>query len=365
MLQNGPDFDLTREHIEYTKGSKTVIKDIPREGIPYGEKAGDPLYVFEMSQSAGRRILQLCNEEKQDWSGDESVNPSAPFKFGDPCGRFNPTTGTVKGGLFFTLYNPLNLTIPTNTTFTGTPRGTEIVEYEAAISTRFQGPNGVLTPDLSAEQVQNILDKHLFFWRESPQDPANTFLLFEPSIEQRCEWIARGFQQIPNLLRFSWMSHPEYLNYDCVQSILQARTVVDMGVAPTRKPRVTQPQPEDEFEDEAEVPPRRQSTALAAPKKTAAELADEFEDVDFEDDFPPAATQQQVNPDDDEFDEESLPDEEDKFANFDDEPEFDQNQVNSLAKAKAIARSHKRVSEPPSDKKPQAPASGKKPRRSS
>lgn len=397
VYENGPALDLTREHIEYRKNGKDVQKDVARNGIPLGEAADDPLIVLQLPISAGKKILQLCCAERQDWEGDENVNPSVMFKYGDPCGRFDASTGTVAGGVFFTLYNPEKVTIEKNSTFRGI-LNPQVVEYEAAVSKIYKGPNGPLTADLSKEQVDNILSKHLFFWKESDSDPEDSYLLHEPSIEERCVLITKAFKQVPKLLEFCWMSNPEYLNFDSVQAVLKNRKSVVV-----EKPDLDDE--DDEEEEEATAPSpasKEKSTKKPSIAKTAVDLVDEFEDEDeegdsseteeeavstaeVEDEFddepvvskkekpaskkkkPPFEVEDEFDDEEEELDEDELEDDEDdlddeveddddeedaeeeKSDDFDDEVDNSglQEQLNShLSQAKAIARSSKRNSAP-------------------
>jgi len=399
VYENGPSLDLTREHIEYRKSGKDVSKDIARNGIPLGEGPEDPLVILQLPISAGKKLLQLCCAEKQDWEGDENVNPSVMFKYGDPCGHFDASSGIVKGGVFFTLYNPEKVEIEKNSTFRGI-LNPQVVEYEAAVSKVYEGPNGKLTADLSKEQVDNILSKHLFFWKESSADPEDSYLLHEPTIEERCLLIAKAYKQVPKLLEFCWMSNPEYLNFDSVQTVLKNRKAV----------LVQKPDMDDEEEDEDDVeeevvqtttPATKTKTTKKADKpKSAADLVDEFEDDEEDvnaaqsdeeesfDDEPVVATKSKPNPtkkkppfeveddfddeDEEELDEDELDDDELEDEDFDDEDDeeddaeeeksddFDdevdnsavQEQLNNhLSKAKGLARSSKRTSTPPKGKK--------------
>jgi hypothetical protein len=402
VYENGPAMDLTREHIEYRKNGKDVVKDIPRNGIPLGEGPEDPLMVLQLPISAGKKLLQLCCAEKQDWEGDENVNPSVMFKYGDPCGRFDAQTGTVKGGVFFTLYNPEKVTIEKNSTFRGI-LNPQVVEYEAAVSKIYTGPNGQLTADLSKEQVDNILSKHLFFWKESDSDPEDSYLLHEPSIEERCLLIVKAFKQVPKLLEFCWMSNPEYLNFDSVQAVLKNRKVVSV-----QKPDMDDEDEdeEDEIEEEevVETPPpaaKTKTTKPTAKPKTAVDLVDEFEDEEEENDDsddslteddapfddepvvakkskstskqqkPPVEVEDDFDDEEEELDEDEIEDEEveddddfedddevededddaeeEKSDDFDDEVDNSglQEQLNNhLSKAKGLARSSKRSSTP-------------------
>ena len=401
VYNNGPNLDLVREHEEYTSGSKTVNKDHPRDGIPLGEAPGDPMIVMQIPTSAGKSILKLACTRKEDWVTN-SKNPSATFKYGDPTGIFDPTTNTVKGGLFFTLFNPevckekfkhcTNSESPSDKGFPG---------YEAAVTTIYEGPNGNLSANLAEDQVKHILEKHLFFWKESEQDPADSYLLHEPSIEERCVMLAKAFHPVPKLLEFAWLSNPEYLDFESVRGILRNRTTV----AVTKPTRLDEPEDEDEDDDQVLHQQKRfESAAKAKPaapikptasNKSAASLVDDFDEDELdeeldedelEDDFEeeeevkpkskakaapakakPAKSKPVVEEEDDDLEDDDLEEDDDDlddadeaaasedFDAFDDEvdnSDAEDQLNNSLSKAKAISRSSKRVITPEPVKPP-------------
>mgnify|MGYP006274419485 CR=1 FL=1 len=391
IYENGEDFNLTRERVRYRKNGQDVDKEYPRNGVALGDGAADPLVVLQLPISAGKKIFQLANLEKQDWQGDENADPAIMFKYGDPTGKFDPEARTVNGGVFFTLYNPTKLTIDKHTTFRGVVP--PIVEYEAAVSSKFQAPNGSILPaDMNQEKVANVLNKHVFFWKESDADGADSYLLHEPSIEQRCELIAKAFKPVPKLLEFAWMSHPEYLNFDSVAAILKNRRSTTV-VKPTLEPE----QEDDDFTQEEAPAPKAKPKAVLPPKpkapvKSAADLANDFDDDEIDEDDlenddaededgedtvvpaksknPKAAAKLQAASDD--FDDETIEEDEDEDEDGDEdfpvskskkagqaEDEFDDEKDNSevnstleeqlnasMSKANAIARSRNRSSKP-------------------
>ncbi len=292
IYENGPEFNLDREKVEYMQKGKLVSKETPRNGVPLGEAPNDPLVVIGVSVSAGRKILELCNKQKQDWSGNEVEKPYLPFVYGDPTGRFNAEEGIVKGGVFFTLYNPTKVSIDSNSTFKGVTNPAA-VEYEAAVSKTYEGPNGTLSPSLSKEQVDNIMNKHIFLWKSSADDPADSYLLHEPSLEERCVLLAKAFRYAPKLLEFCWMSTPEYLQYAEVSAILKNRSVATVA-----KPVVVADADEDAGDEEEVEAVKSKSTAKLVSKpqpavpskpakaaKSASEIVDEFEDEIDEDEL--------------------------------------------------------------------------------
>lgn len=402
IYENGAEFNLDREKVEYMQKGKLVTKETPRNGVPLGEGPNDPLVVIGLSVSAGKKILELCNRQKQDWTGDEVAKPYLPFLYGDPTGRFDASEGSVKGGLFFTLYNPTKVTIDTNSTFKGVVNPAA-VEYEAAVSKTYQGPAGVLSPSLSPEQVDNIMNKHVFLWQSQPDDPADSYLLYLPTLEERCVLLAKAFKQVPKLLEFCWMSKPEYLQYHEVSGILKNRSLTsvvkpDMGSDADDEideEEVEVEQPKPAAKPASKVQPTKAPSAPAKAAKSAAEIVDEFEDELDEDDLEdnddgakeagskgkqsskPKAGEDDFDDedfDDEDFDDEDELDEDDsKKAGKDDDGEEDEEsddfddetdnseveaeleeQLNqSVSKANAIARSRNRTSpEPEASKKP-------------
>ena len=376
VYENGSVLDLTREHVEYRKGGKDVLKDIPRNGVPLGDGADDPLVVLQLPISAGKKILQLACMEKPDWQGNENDDPSIMFKYGDPCGRFNASAGTVEGGVFFTLYNPEKTTIEKNSTFKGI-LNPQIVEYEAAVTRAYIGPKGQLTADLSVEQVDNVLSKHLFFWKENANDPSDSYLLNEHSIEERCVFLSTAFKQVPKLLEFCWMSNPEYTNFDSVKSILRNSVTVSVtkplvydedaeetvSVVAPAKVRASAIQPsrksaaalaydseleEDEFEttkeaDDDEVKSKAKQKGKSAVKASKPK-ADEDEDFDDEADFDDDDVEEEDDAEEEDDDlEEDEADESDDFDDETDNSEIEEKLKSHLSQAKAIARSSKRT----------------------
>jgi hypothetical protein len=242
VYNNGPSLNLEREHINYTSGNKTVDKELPRNGIPLGDLPDDPLVVSALSVSLGRKLLELlCTPKDKPGDGNFELNPSLLYKYGDPCGIYDGNSRTVDGGVFVNIFNPdkvklgLDKTKPENslqnafnrqmatyTSFKGV-MDKEVIPYEVSLTTMIPGPNGPMRPSLTTEQVDNITAKHLFLWRESQADPADSFLLYEPTIEERCVWIAKAFKYTPKLVELCWMSNPEYLAFDSVKAILRNR----------------------------------------------------------------------------------------------------------------------------------------------
>jgi len=306
IYNNGPKLDLVREDLSYEKNGKRVDKEAERNGIPLGEAAEDPLPLFTLSVSTGRKLLELMSRTKETYEGDPDVDPSCMYKYGDPCGKFDAQKRIVNGGCFFHIFNPdvfsfdvndpIHKRMLKNTTYVfnaeetaskskNTKGGEQVTLYEAAVSSGIVGPNGLIKPGFTQEQVNNITSKHLFFWKDSDEDGPDSFLLYEPSIEERCVWIATAFKFVPKLVELCWMSNTEYLEFDSVKAVLRNRTQV-------RIPEYT-PEPEEEQEEEPTVT-KVTSTKANKPAPAAAfaeSLMDDFDSASDEpgEDYPAPA----------------------------------------------------------------------------
>lgn len=301
IYNNGPKLDLVREDMGYEKNGKMIENEVERFGIPLGEAPDDPVPLLTISASAGRKLIELMTATKEKFEGDPDVDPAVMYKYGDPCGKFNSVARTVDGGVFFHLFNPetfnpdpndpIHKQLMKNTTYTfktpeeiakeaksknskNSKRSEQVSLYEAAVSAGIVGPNGLIKPNLSKAQVYNIASKHLFFWKESDQDPADSYFLYEPSIEERCTWIATAFKFVPKLVELCWMSNPEYLAFDSVKAVLRNRTQV-------RIPEYT-PEAEADTQEEVEVVETKvTSKKVTKPSTTVSteSLMDEFEAI--------------------------------------------------------------------------------------
>lgn len=242
VYENGEDLNTHRQITsDYVKG-EVVKKSIPREGIPYGLGANDPLVVIPLSGAAGKKLLGLCCREKPGWNGQTSdQDPNLPYLYRDPCGIYDEATHTSRGGVIFTLYNPKKLKIEQNTTFSGNT-DSEFQSYEVAVSSSYTsapaagGSGQKYSPSMSSEECDLVLARHVFMMKDSEADPIDSYLLHEPSIEERCVWLARAFRPIPQLLEFGWMAHPEYLEFPEVHKILTAAvSVQSAGISEQRR----------------------------------------------------------------------------------------------------------------------------------
>lgn len=284
MYENGESFNLDKETIVYMKNGQEERRETERHGIPLGEAENDPLVILSVTATAGRDLLKICNAEIEEYEGG-SDDPAAPFIIGDPCGTFNAKSSTVNGGVFFSLFNASKFG-KSYDVIAEKARGKFLTHkiapfelgdnkfgrsYDVGASDSYTYNGEKMSASLDSKQVNNVLDKSLYFWREDESDESDSFLFHEPGIEERCVMLAKAFKPIPKLLKFCWMSNPEYLEFDEVQSILNNRKVFVPSKAV-----------EEDDEDEEPVVVKKSSVKKAS-KKKAADIIDSFEDEDDED----------------------------------------------------------------------------------
>lgn len=340
----GPDFNTQHQTLRRWDGQKETTSIVDRNGVPYGLGEKDPMIVAWMSGNAGEKVLDMCKALKEEWDGDDEANPSLPYKYGDPCGVYNKETGCVEGGLIFTLFNP-EMYQPSNhshSTWDGRiPSPSDFSSYHVSVSKAYTAADGTkYSADMNAEETQKIFEKNLYPWAQEG-DEADSTLLHEATVEEEAELIAKGFVDVPKLVEFAFTSHPEYLEFDSVKSVLRKRTTVSM--------------PDAAFEDaEEEVDAFEDVGGGDGPIVATSPTDDEF-DEEAGGEVEAEATVASAD-DDDEFDEfaqsfvegDSFEEDADASAEFDPETEADElseSMGDSLSKAsKALAKSAKRSS---------------------
>ena len=200
---------------------------------------------------------------------------------------------------------------------------------------------------MSADEAQKIFDKNLYPWAQEG-DEADSTLLHEATVEEEAVLVAKGFADVPKLVEFAWTSHPEYLEFDEVRSVLRKRTSVSM--------------PESAFEEEEAEEDTDAFEDVGGgddPVVATSSTDDEFDEEaggELEAEAPSAEAEAPSAEDDTEFDEfaqsfvtgGSFEEDEDDSAEFDPEAEADEiseSMGESLSKAsKALAKSAKRSS---------------------
>ena len=218
LYENGKDFNLTTlRESKYNKDTK-AYEDVfvDRHGIPYGENPDDNLIVLRMSASTGRDLLKLV---EYGVGKDKDKN----FPYGDPIGVYDEARQEVTGGLFFNMYDGRHTKFKGPNTAKEEYKEDEIAGYSVGLSKQVNGPNGPIKPSLNKDQVQNILDKNLFMWAEPGNEQRDDYLLREASIEEQCELMAHAYYPAGKLINFGWSKHPEYLQFDSVQAVINNR----------------------------------------------------------------------------------------------------------------------------------------------
>jgi len=266
IYELGENIDTDSERYTNQEGQKI---EKPRNGIPLGLAENDPLYVLEVSFDAGRKLLDLCKLQKEDWDGDPETNPSGGYVYGDPCGIYNPETGGIDGGNIFTLFNP-KVWQPANSknsSWNGViPDPKAIGAYEVKVTPSYKSASGKkFSASMTPDEANRIREMNRFGWKEEDEDDSDDgYLLHETSIEEEASLVARGFADIPQILKFAWMEHPEYLQFDEPQSIVKARSTFSM--------------PEEAFEEEEKEP--LGDTGAEVPDTTLNTTPDDDDDFD-------------------------------------------------------------------------------------
>lgn len=274
----------------YVNGEKDYFED--REH-PRGEDPGDELTIIRLPTGTGRTIMELFAEEKREFDGDEEKTPSLKFVHGDPVGIPKHQEGIVKGGWFFTLWNPKNFRHkPTGpTSWTGKKK--DFQGYEVELSRKFEHNGETYASSLSEEQVKLIVERSRFWFPSSEGE--NDGLLAFPPVEQQCLYLARALRKVPKLYLLAMADHPEYVTDEVKAIFAERASVVKPGL-----------EGEDEYEEEDEDSPRAKKKTKKGRKDPIVEEPDEDEDEELEEE-----------PDEDE--DEAGEDDEDEFEDSDDE----------------------------------------------
>lgn len=187
---------------------------------PMGLDAADPLPIMILSKSTGYKLISgheptekrdaiesLLDRRKADHD-PESQNYDEVFFYGDPVGNFDPSTSTVSGGVFVSLFMPSKgMEVPKFSTWDG--EIDEFQGYEAQVLRKYRKPdNEIITADLDSDDVDRIFDKAQF-WDESAPG-ANDGLITMPSEEEEALLVAKAFKKLPHMLRYAWADKPEW-----------------------------------------------------------------------------------------------------------------------------------------------------------
>jgi hypothetical protein len=351
LLENGEEFNLQSQKVKVFTDGKESSKLLSREGVPLGERGDDPLVVVELSASAARAIWKICNVPNEDYQGDAEYEPAKAFKYGDPTGIFDPESGGLSGGLFFTVYNPEYETIDSHTTAAPKPKKGKgrdksdgFGSYECAVRRGYKFRNYTLSASRTASQLDHILDRQVFLWPNGDEAPGDrSYLLQVPTVEEQALLLAKALKPFPQaaaLLRYCWSPAPEYLRFDSVRGLLANRTstVLDGGrdvveAEPDEQPRRSRQREADPARDPRRELQRNRNVSRDARRDSESGLEDDGHEffaaeLDEEPVAPPrgkrpAAARSTGDEFDDQFDEDSA-DEFDEDSDEDSADEFDE-----------------------------------------
>lgn len=229
--------DMTTAELVY-KNREGDEKRVDRNGIPYGLDADDKLQVIWLSGDTGSKILRLSKTMKDNFDGDVSDNPALPYVYGDPCG-VPQNDGSVKGGLIWTVFNP-KVWQPANkahSTWNGViPGDREITGYEVQVAASYKSAAGEkYASSMDETEADKIRERSVFGWKQDG-DEDDAYLLNEVSVEQEATLVAEAFADVPEILKFAWMSHPEYFEFSGVSRVINNRTSVSTSTPPPAAP---------------------------------------------------------------------------------------------------------------------------------
>jgi hypothetical protein len=320
--------DMTTAELVYRnkEGDETRID---RNGIPYGLDADDKLQVIWLSGDTGAKILRLCKTMKENYDGDVQRNPALPYVYGDPCG-VPQNDGSVKGGLLWTVFNPKvwQPSDKAHSTWSGViPGEKEITGYEVKVSTAYQSASGdKYSSHMDETDADKTRERSVFGWKQDG-DEDDAYLLNEVSVEQEATLVAEAFADVPDLLKFAWMSHPEYFSFSGVSRVVNNRTSVGINTPPPAAPAAAAPAPVAEsFNPFPTVDESSQVTAKLAAPEVASEDDCPFDETPEGTVFSGGEIEAELSSDDDnDFDDiaSSFSEEEEESVSEDFDPEGD------------------------------------------
>lgn len=388
LYENGKVFDLERKlDSEYDPNLDRYVEvETARHGIPYGEGDNDPLVVLRLPGNLVKDMMLLleCGQKeaqkykrrqqaaKQDNSIDSPQKPEVTFPYGDPIGVYDKVKKQVNGGLFFHQFNS------GITEFDGISIQ-DSKGYSIGLSNELEGPNGTLTPSLNSSMVKRILAKNLYFTAEEGYEDADDYLLRVAGIEEQCELLVHAFYPVKDIFKYAWANHPEYLQYECVRSVmtnksnfipqsnssedsdnysdepeevdtepLKSRTSFEVEDEVDTDDLLAEVEQEEMEEPVTQVKKKVGKSMLAAPKKSKksedlnedfSHLGNELDETksdDFDDESDDFEDEDDDFDDDDDYNDEDFEDDDDDDFDDDDDDEMEAKLNKSLAKAKAV-----------------------------
>lgn len=301
----------------YLNGEKDYLEDRER---PLGGDPDDDLVVFQFPVSVGDAMFEILDiEKKKGFDGDPEKDPAGPYLLGDPCGVHLRKEGIVKGGLFFTIWNPKRYRFkpPEKTIHSWDGKVAKVQGYEAMARRQYLHESDTFTPDLDPDRTANVFDKSQFWYGDDTGEEQGLLRLL--TVDEKFELIFKAFKTVPKLLQFAfadrWDDIPEK-----AKAVLSER----VQAASPGLPGET-----DEDEDDADVPPSKREKAGKGKKgkkdPTQAVETEGDDDVnEFDDDAKPADADVDEDADEDEDeDTETTTDADDEDADDDEDEDVD------------------------------------------
>lgn len=281
--QAGPPIAKTAKLTYYTgavyaNGDKTYLDATRNKPLGLGDK--DRLPIIQVK--GAYKLTGLLDVMKPTY--DEALaekHPASAFLWGDPVGAFFPRERVVKNGLFLTVYNPKKTTfeLGPNNSFNGTIAQTQ--GYEFTVNQEITLNGRTYRPSLDTTDTDKVLQLQEF-WFPGNDPAAEPGILRIAPYEEQALWVAQAYRQVPDLVRWAWSEHPEFMT-DEVNGVLAARAQAvvpgqhDTAVAATtaqpargarvdptaraaapaaaRRAPATAPAPVEEYPDEEAVEP--------------------------------------------------------------------------------------------------------------
>lgn len=232
--------------------------------VPKGFGEEDLPQIIELAKTAGDDIASRLNMLNPEYTGDTLPEyQSEMYAFGDLV--------NLKTGSFITVYNPDKHAVVGVDAAAHSNR--EFKSWCASISPEFcyiaQRQTITVGPDIS--KYEDIVRDRLVWWDD---------VLYIPTTEEICVWMAQAFCQFPDMLRFAWTDNPEFFSDD-VNGILANRAAIpaaDTGThasprGPVMPPEDPQPAPAPQVERDTSGP-RRSSALPVAPVEELEEYLD-------------------------------------------------------------------------------------------
>lgn len=318
---------------------------------PFGLGAKDDLCVIQLSRAAGINLQRLFDTEADSYDGDAEKDPSLPFIYGDPVGKFSRKEKTITGGRIIVVFNPkVTKDIVKNTSWDGKidPKKSG---YEVSLRKSFTAEGGdKLLADMTPEDVAEVFKKAQF-WMGEDDAGKSSGLLRVASAEEQALWVAMAFRSCPKLVMYAFCENEELLTSD-VRDVFKARVSASVpgedeaeppdDAEPRSKTDVTMDDDEDEKpkgktkgdeEDEGEKPKSKKGKSDEdededeKPKSKKGKPDDEDEDEDdneFEEDEKPKGKKGKSDEEDEEDEDEDADEDEKpkgKKRKLDDEDE--------------------------------------------